>query len=97
MRARSSSVGVLTAMVHPSLLCAVACPRVTLSLPELLSGETGTLRQGGKLQPRHAGVGVVKPHGRGGKPTVGSGDDVLAPNNLGKAHDLFGDELRVLH
>jgi hypothetical protein len=67
-----------------------ASVRASLSVPELLGGEPGALHQGGKLQPRHAGVGVVKPHGGGGKPTISSGDDVLAPHKLGKPHDPFG-------
>src|SRR6266496_5699046 len=42
-------------------------------------------------------MGIVEPQGGGGKAAVGSGDDVLAPDDLGEPHDSFGDQFRVLH
>ena len=35
--------------------------------------------------------------GGGGKPAVGSGDDVLAADDLGEPHDPLGDQFGVLH
>ena len=64
------------------------------SLPQLGGRQTGALCQRGKLEPGHAGIGIVEPQGGGGKPAVGSRDDVLAPDDLGEAHDPFGDQFR---
>ena len=67
------------------------------ALPELPGGETGPLRQSGKLEPGDAGMGIVKPHSGGGKPTIGAGNNVLSPDHSGEPHDAFGDEFWVLH
>src|SRR3982074_218322 len=44
--------------------------------PELASGEPGTLRQGGELQPYRRRMDVVEPGAGGGEATIGAGDDV---------------------
>src|SRR5512145_2019640 len=67
------------------------------SLPQLAGRQSRALRQRGKLEPGHAGMGIVEPQGRGGKSAVGSRDDALAPDDLGEPHDTFGDQFRVLH
>src|SRR5882724_2769262 len=67
------------------------------SLPQLAGRQSGALRQRGKLEPGHAGMGIVEPQGGGGKAAVGSRDDVLATDDLGEPHDPFGDQFGVLH
>src|SRR5262245_4155071 len=66
------------------------------STPEPPGGEAGSLGEGGELEPRHARVRVIEPHGRGGEPAVGAGDDVLAADEAGESLDPLGDQLRVL-
>src|SRR5882672_3618259 len=65
--------------------------------PELASGEPGTLRQGGELQPYRRRVDVVESGARGGEATIGAGDDVLPSHDPGEADDALGDQLGVLH
>src|SRR5262249_40175214 len=64
---------------------------------QLRACQSGALRQRVKLEPGHAGMGIVEPQGGGGKPAVSSRDDVLATDNFGETQDSFGDQFRVLH
>src|SRR5712692_5837025 len=65
--------------------------------PKLGSGEPGTLRQGGELQPYRRRVDVVEPGARRDKATIGAGDDVVPSHDPGEADDALGDQLGVLH
>ena len=62
-----------------------------------MGGETGAFRQSGKLEPSNAVMGIVKPHSRGRKSTIGASNDILTSDPFGKPHDAFGDQFRVLH
>src|SRR5688572_20325322 len=67
------------------------------STPQLARRQSSALRQRGKLEISHARMGIVEPQGGGGETAVGAGDDVLAADELGEAHDPFGDQFRVLY
>ena len=67
------------------------------SIPQLFGCQPRALCQRGEFEPGHAWMGIVEPQGRGGKTAVGSRDDVIAPDDLGKPHDPFGDQFRVFH
>src|SRR3982074_554452 len=68
-----------------------------LLAPELPAGEIGALAHRLELLPHHGVVyfGAIERLGR--EAAIRGGDHVLAAHQLGKAHDAFRDQLRMLH
>ena len=64
--------------------------------PQLLAGEARAFGHRFELGPDHRGVdfGLVGRLRR--EAAIGAGDDVLAPDQLGEAHQPFGDQLGML-
>ena len=58
--------------------------------PEGLRGEAGAFGEGAELGPGEVGVDAAA------EAAIGTGNDVLAADDLGVAQDAVGDELRVL-
>src|SRR6476646_4674429 len=65
--------------------------------PELPGGEIGTLPHRLELLPYHRVMhfGAIERLGR--EAAIRGGDHVLAPHQLGEAHDAFRDQFRMLH
>ena len=75
----------------------LSVPARWCSVPQLARRQPCAFGQGGKLQPSDARMGVVESQGGGGEAAVGARDDVLTPDELGKANDTLGDQFRMLH
>src|SRR5277367_1999765 len=68
--------------------CATTQPS---SVPELLGREPGAGGQSLQLCPGDLWVDAPA------EPAIGAGDDILAANDVGVAHDPVGDDLGMLH
>ena len=60
------------------------------SAPELAAGQRGPLRQRLELRPGDLRMDAAA------QPAIGRGDDPLPADEIGKAQDALGDQLRVL-
>src|SRR6516164_6126215 len=69
--------------------------RMPLSAPQLPARKPRTLDQRLELRPHDGGMDAPI-EGALRKSAIGAGHDVLAPQEIGKTQDAFGDELRML-